>query len=77
MRYEVVVSRRWLNSITGRTASIYGSCPYYNSKDKKNWSIVEVGFSIRDNKTNTIGLGKIPFPTRELAEAQVQKLNSF
>lgn len=77
MRYEVVASRRWFNSKNGQFASIYGSCPYYNNEDKKDWSIIEDGFSIRDNKTNTVGLGKRPHATRELAEAHAQKLNSL
>jgi len=62
-RYEVVKSRYWLNSVTMATASCYGSAPYMSESDKANWSIVERGYTVRDNVTGTVGLGRQPFAT--------------
>lgn len=63
---EVIESKRWVNKLTGRTASIYGAVPYTGESDKPNWSIEKVGYTWRlDN--GTIGLGRQAAKTREEA----------
>ncbi len=74
MKYEIIESKKWVNSITGATASIYGSVPYTNETDKLNWSIEVVGYTIRNNDTGTVGLGRKPFETMAEAQECIQKL---
>lgn len=60
---DVIESKRWINKVTGQTASIYGAVPYTSSSDKPNWTIEAVGFTWQmDN--GTIGLGRQPAKTR-------------
>ena len=74
MRYEVIESKRYRNTETGRTASIYGACPWYSPESKQYWTIETVGWTVRDNNTNTVGFGRVPFKTREEAQAFAESL---
>jgi hypothetical protein len=74
MKYEIVESKQWI-CVDGRTASIYGSVPYTNDTDKSNWSIEVVGYTIRNNNTGTVGLGRKPFKTMYEAVEHLRKLN--
>jgi len=73
-RFQWEVSKVWKH-INGSTASIFGACPYTSEDDKKNWSMVEVGYTIRDNKRNTVGLGIKPFKSKYDAVVVVCNLN--
>ncbi len=75
-RYEVIKSKKWFNKITGQTASIYGALPYWNESEKENWIIKSVGYTIRDNKNNTIGLGRKPFITLLEANKCLERLTN-
>jgi len=75
MRYEVTESKAWVHT-TGRTASIYGSVPYYNDAQKAEWAVVTRGYTVRDNVANTVGLGRAPFPTQAEAQTLADKLNA-
>lgn len=61
--YEIIKSKKWVNIITNQTASIYGGVPYITENDKKNWVIKEFGWTLYNNKSNTVGIGRIPFTT--------------
>ena len=61
---EVIEHRVWLNSETGRVASIYGAHP--NPHDYA-WSVVTRGWTIRWDD-GTTGCGRVPFATREEAQ---------
>jgi len=74
MRYQIVDAKRWVH-VDGRTASIYGACPYVSDTDKSNWSIETVGYTIRDNKTNTVGMGRKPFTSMYDAVVALRNLN--
>lgn len=71
---EVIESRRWINRLTGRTASIYGAVPYTNDADKPNWSIETVGWTWR-LENGTVGLGRIPCKTRDEALEVMNRFN--
>ena len=60
--YEIIESKQW-QCTDGRTASIYGACPYVSDADKANWTIKAVGFTVRNMKTGTVGIGRKPFAT--------------
>lgn len=75
MPCTVIVSRIWLHAKNGRTASIYGSCPWTNDNDKPNWSVVERGWTIQ-NPDGTIGCGRPPCATRQEAQDLADKLNA-
>lgn len=64
---RVIESRVWENSLTGRTASIYGAAPWVGPRPE-GWSIVSRGWTWEmDN--NTIGAGRAPAATKAEAEA--------
>ena len=73
-RYDIIPYRFYLH-ISGRRASIYSACPWTNEADKPNWKLVERGFTIFDNHTNTSGLGRPPFETLEAAQAFIDRFN--
>ena len=74
-RYEVVKSLKWQHT-SGNYASFYGATPWgMNIAEKENWSIVTLGYTIRDNKNNTIGNGKPPVSENEAIDL-CEKLNS-
>jgi hypothetical protein len=72
--YEIIESKRWKHT-TGKTASIYGSCPYTSSEDAKNWKIENVGFTVRNLKTGMVGTARMPFKTRTEAEIFIKSFN--
>jgi hypothetical protein len=75
-RYEVVASRFWRRN-DGKSASPYGACPWTSQAEKSRWKLEEAGFTIRDNASNTVGLGRLPFKTMEEAEAHIAKLEAL
>ena len=64
--FEIIEAKRWVNT-DGRTASIYGSCPYVSDADKPNWSVQTVGYTLLNLNTGTVGIGRKPFATFEEA----------
>lgn len=50
IRFEVIVKKVWKNAQTGNMASIYGAAP-----GGAGWSVVDMGFTYRDNQSNTVG----------------------
>jgi hypothetical protein len=74
MRYKVIESKHWIRD-DGITASLYGSCPWYSDTERSRWKVESRGWTIHDTKTNTVGLGRKPFITKEEAETFVNKLN--
>jgi len=77
VRYETVTAKSWKNTRTGATASIYGAVPYTNSKDEPDWEIIDVGFTVRDNKTMRVGIGKPPYETKAEADRVADRLNKM
>jgi len=73
IRYEVVESQMWVGP-NNSTASIYGAVPYMNEAEKALWSIKTVGWTIRDNKTNTIGIGRKPWKTKQEVEDYINNV---
>lgn len=76
-RYEVIESRCWKNSRTNQTASLYGAVPYQFDAEAEGWSVVTVGFTIRDNINGTVGTGRKPFATRAEAETVAQAMEEL
>ena len=72
---EIIESKHWVNAVTGQTASIYGSVPYFGEVDKSQWSVVVRGYTWRlDN--GTVGLGRQPAKTMSEALEIMQRFNS-
>jgi len=69
-RYEVIESKTWKRD-DGATASIYGAVPWTSSSEEKRWKIVPRGYTVRDNVSGTVGIGKQPWATRAEAQAWV------
>ena len=62
----VIESRVWINSETGKRASIYGAVPWHGAKPDA-WQIVPQGYTLQ-MKNGTVGYGRPPVATREEAE---------
>ena len=60
--YEIIQSKQW-QCTDGRTASIYGACPYVSDAEKSSWKIATVGYTVRNMKTGAVGIGRKPFAT--------------
>jgi hypothetical protein len=75
-RYEVIPSRVWKNASTGQSASIYGAVPYQRDAAAEGWAIVDVGFTIRDKVSGTVGIGRLPFTTQQEAEKVAQDMEA-
>jgi len=70
-RYKIIPSRIWRHK-DGRTASIYGACPWYSWLERKDWRIEIRGWTISDIKNNEIGHGPMPL---DKAQDLCQRLN--
>ena len=71
---EVIESKRWKNTETGETASIYGAVPWVGNQGA--WTIESVGWTWRRDD-GIIGLGRPPAKTREEAESIMRKVNEL
>lgn len=73
-RYEVIESKAW-KSDDGRTASIYGAVPWTSPSEEKRWKMVTRGYTVRDNVSGTVGIGRQPWQTRSEAQVWADKEN--
>jgi len=71
---NVTPARVWKHK-SGRTASIYGACPWYNEAQKAEWTLVQVGWTW-ELSNGTVGLGRVPAKTLEEAEAVMATFNA-
>ena len=65
--YRVIESRRWKH-INGRTVSFHGSVPWMGEYDKQDWHVEITGWTIYNERTGTIGIGRVPFKTEQEAQ---------
>jgi hypothetical protein len=72
VRYTVVEAKVWRRD-DGLTASIHGACPWTLPSEKPRWDLVTVGWTVRDNRLGTVGVGLLPWSTRAEAEDWVAK----
>lgn len=70
-RYEIIESRVWIHATTGAKVSPYGAAPWCSEADRPNWTLTAVGYTVRDNRMGTVGIGRVPFLTREQAQVWV------
>jgi hypothetical protein len=75
-KYSVVESKVWLHKESGRRVSQYGACPWTNDADKADWELASVGWTLYDRQANTVGCGRVPWPTRDAAQAQADEWNA-
>ena len=66
MLYEVIESKAWVNPTKSFTVSIYGSPP-----SGPGWEIKTLGFTVRNNRENRVGIGRVPWTNREDAQKWV------
>jgi hypothetical protein len=64
---KVIPRRVWENSVTGKTASIFGASPYTSEAGKLEWKVVTKGWTKEYNRngsitTNNVGGTGKPFP---------------
>jgi hypothetical protein len=74
-RYEVIESRCWKHS-SGATASLYGAVPYQRDAAAEGWQIVMRGYTIQDNASGTVGIGRKPFDTKADAETVADEMEA-
>ena len=68
MQYEVIESKVWKHE-SGHVASIYGSKPH-----GEGWAIVQQGWTVRNPITGQVGVGRVPWQTKEEAQAYAAKI---
>lgn len=73
-RYEVIESKAWKRD-DGKTASIYGAVPWVTPSEEKRWKMITRGYTVRNNVSGTVGIGRQPWSTRGEAQAWVDKEN--
>ena len=71
-RFTVEPARFWKHE-SGRTASIFGACPWASQSERGAWEMVTSGFTIRDTKRGTVGIGRAPFLTEAAAQEWIAK----
>lgn len=73
---RVIESKVWRHT-SGRTASIYGACPWTGrpGDTQADWQMETWGWTW-ENSNGTIGLGRVPAKTREEAEAVMATHNA-
>jgi hypothetical protein len=72
--FEIIESKHWKHT-NGMTASIYGSCPWVSDADRHNWVLEVVGYTVRNVKTGTVGIGRKPFKTHAEALEFISQFN--
>ena len=75
-KYSVVESKVWQHRETGRKVSPYGACPWMSDAEKADWELILQGWTLFDRQANTVGCGRVPWPTREAAQAQADEWNA-
>ena len=74
--YSVVESKVWRHKESGRKVSPHGACPWMNEAEKANWELISQGWTLFDRQSNTVGCGRVPWSTREAAQAQADEWNA-
>lgn len=65
--YTIIESKVWVRD-DGARASIYGAVPYHSESERKRWNIIRQGFTLRNEDSGTVGIGRPPFETIEQAQ---------
>lgn len=73
MNAEIIPARRWRNTKTKATASVYGAVPWFTEAAKADWEIESTGFTIKW-PDGTVGLGRPPFATEAEAAAALARM---
>jgi len=68
--YTVIESRAYVNPLASFKVSPYGAHP------GPGWTLQTVGFTVRNNRTGTVGIGRVPWTNRDDVEAWVIKENA-
>lgn len=55
MKHFEAIPNRHYRHVSGRTASVYGAHPATSAADFGNWSVVQNGWTIRDNVEGRVG----------------------
>lgn len=71
-RYTVIESKR-RRGPGGRTASPYGAAPWTSEREKSQWHLETVGWTVRDEERGTVGIGRQPWETKREAEEWVEQ----
>ena len=69
-RYEVIEAKLWRRD-DGRSASIYGACPWQGQTERSRWTMESTGWTVRDRTLNVVGIGRVPWQNRADAEVWV------
>jgi hypothetical protein len=66
---QAIEAKVWRHT-SGRTASVCGACPWTSEAERAAWALVVVGWTIQ-HADGTRGIGRVPFKTREEAQAWI------
>jgi len=74
-RYTVIESKVWRGP-NGRTASPYGAAPWGSEREQHQWRLDTVGWTVRNEDTGTVGIGRQPWKTKWEADDWVNQQNA-
>lgn len=63
----VVKSMAWVNSLTGKRASVYGAVPWIAGPQPAEWTVQPQGYTL-EMSNGTVGYGRPPLATKAEAE---------
>lgn len=69
--YDVIESKVWQHD-DGRRVSIYGAVPWQGPAQRERWNMVTVGWTVREQRTGQVGIGRKPWATEQDARQWVQ-----
>lgn len=75
MRYQVIEAKVWRRD-DGAQASSYGACPWVSEAERPRWTLVSVGWTLRNPASGQVGIGRPPCATRAEAQALADKLGT-
>jgi hypothetical protein len=73
---RVIEAKRWRNVVNGRTASLYGACPWFAQSERDQWVIETTGYTW-EMSNGTIGLGRMPAKTYSEALEVMERVNNL
>ncbi len=70
---SVIPRKVWKNNKTNQTVSLYGAVPFLNPKSQRDWSVVQVGYTVRicQNGSTRNGLASLPYNATKQEALQV------
>lgn len=77
IRVKIIPSTVFVHKETGRKVSTAGAHPAWSDSERKMWEVKQVGWTVIDTSSGTVGIGRRPFETREEIEKYLTENSDF